>query len=44
MMSYYGELFKLMAKYNHKDLEHKQLESLGAIINMFGNNISNKVI
>ena len=43
MKKYYGELFNLIVKYNHKNLSIPQKQSLNAIIDMFSTEIQNNI-
>jgi hypothetical protein len=39
MKLHYQDLFNIIVRYNHKNLEFRQKQSLSAIINMFSNEI-----
>jgi hypothetical protein len=43
MKKHYGDLFNLIVKYNSKDLDIKQKQSLNSIIDMFSNEIQNNI-
>jgi hypothetical protein len=36
-------LFNIIVRYNHKDLEVRQKQSLSAVIDMFSNEIHNNI-
>ena len=39
MKGHYSDLFNIIVKYNHKDLQIEQKQSLSAVIDMFSNEI-----
>ena len=43
MKKYYGDLFNLIVKYNHKNLTVPQKQSLNSVIDMFSNEIQNNI-
>lgn len=43
MKLHYQDLFNIIVRYNHKDLEVRQKQSLSAVIDMFSNEIHNNI-
>jgi hypothetical protein len=43
MKLHYQDLFNIIVRYNHKDLEVRQKQSLSAVIDMLYNEIHNNI-
>ena len=43
MKAHYQDLFNIIVRYNHKDLQIEQKQSLSAVIDMFSNEIFNNI-
>jgi hypothetical protein len=43
MKLHYQDLLNIIVRYDHKDLELRQKQSLSAVIDMFSNEIHNKI-
>jgi hypothetical protein len=44
MKSYYQDLFNIIVRFNHKDLDIRYKQSLSAVIDMFSNEICNNIV